>query len=261
MFDPERGAVTAELFGRLGPAFADVADGIVFAVGPGPGGSSRLVRLDPQSGAGADGEVGETPVDVVYGDGFVWVSSSAPGGPVDEYAVTKYDAQTLERIGSIPVPSFAHLDFGHGRLWVASEGGLVRVDPRTEERSELAGAGALTDVSVGAGAVWAFERPEGRSRDGHLLRVDPERGEVVERVGVRGYFARVEADARNGVWVLASRTEQLKHLFRFDPVSGDRMDAPLKLGAGVMVMESGRGSLWIVDDAEGTLARIDVGGG
>ena len=202
-------------------------------------------------------EVGAEPIDLVYGNGYVWVTSPVPGGPADRYVVSKFDAESLDPVSRFRVPAIAHLAFGYGWLWVGTNQGLLRVDPQTDDHTKVARVASVSDVSAGAGGVWVYEDPK-RLFDARVTRVDPEVARVVDRTPVRGFFGNVEADGRNGVWVLSSTSETERSLLRIDPASGRKMGDALRLEGGVMEMTSGLGSLWLVDVSQEDLRRIDV---
>jgi hypothetical protein len=221
----------------------------------------RVERFEFENGPNlrlVDSEaLGAEPFDVAYGEGYVWVVSPRPEGPADKYVVTTFDAGTLEKVSSFGVPSIAHLEFGYGWLWVGTNEGLWRVDPETDERKIVEGIDFATDVSAGAGAVWAFgvDMP---GRQAHVVRIDPEAARVAGRTAVGGFFGQVEADAEFGVWVLSDSTETVRTLTRVDPVSGRVIGEDVLLEGGVMEMTAGLGSLWVVDDSQQTLSRIGV---
>lgn len=111
-----------------------------------------------------------------------------------------------------------------GQIWVITySGGLARIDPRTSEvtlREHLTG---LTDLAVGAGAVWALLA--GRRASGHpvgpnggqLLRIDPVTGHLTARFDLP---RRCQAVSFGGgrLWVACGggATEFL----RLDPATG-----------------------------------------
>ncbi|HEX2235134.1 MAG TPA: hypothetical protein VHK89_02560 [Actinomycetota bacterium] len=197
--------------------------------------------------------VGPEPTDVAYGGGFVWVSSAA--GRPDRYVVSQYAAGSFEPVGTYRVRYPARLEYAYGYLWAAThEGGLLRIDPDARTATRVAAVGGASDVGAGFGSVWVYELPE-RRFDAHVVRLDRGGGRVLDSVGVRGFFGRVEADEEAGVWVLSSVSEYERDLLRLRPVGG--RDEPVRLEGGPFEMSAERGALWVVDGQR--LKRFEVG--
>jgi hypothetical protein len=237
-------------------------------------GDGRLWRAQPFILDAVDLESGEVvgrgikigePSDIVYGGDSVWIAHSG-FGPPDDYLISRFSSDLSGSRGFSdhgPGSLFSgpsNLAYGYGALWATANGGkaggLVRIDAETEELESVPGIDSASDVAVGAGAVWVYENSSKALRS-RLLRVDPETLEVEEKAIVLGYFAWLEAD-ENGVWVLNASDETDRRLLRIEPVSGDSMGTALKLGTGPFEMTSGFDSIWITDEGNGELLRVDV---
>ena len=73
------------------------------------------------------------------------------------------------------------LDSGFGAVWATdpSKGEVLRLDPRTRRVIARIPVGGEARVTVGAGAVWAF------NTRGRLVRIDPATNRVTDRVALR----------------------------------------------------------------------------
>ncbi|MDQ3956596.1 MAG: hypothetical protein M3285_13720, partial [Actinomycetota bacterium] len=69
----------------------------------------------------------------------------------------------------------------------------------------------------------------------------------------------VEAAEDLGVFVLARVNETESRLFRVDPATGEVLGKSLEFGAGPFALESGFRSLWIADEGEDAVYRVEVG--
>jgi hypothetical protein len=198
------------------------------------------------------------PTDVAFGAGFVWVASSDPKGPADRYVVTQHVPESLERVRIVPVPGIAHLEYGYGYLWAATSGGLFRIDPESGDALRVPGLGSASDASAGFGSIWAYEDPKRGGLRAGLSRIDPTRARVVEQTVLEGFFGNVEAHEGTGIWVLSSVQEYERNLLRIDPRDGAILGEPLPIEGGLVEMAPGFGGLWLTDESQATLRRVEV---
>ena len=73
------------------------------------------------------------------------------------------------------------IDAGFGAVWVSdtAKGQILRLDPRSRRVLARIPVGGEAAVTVGAGAVWAF------NQRGRLVRIDPATNRVTHRVALR----------------------------------------------------------------------------
>ena len=122
------------------------------------------------------------------------------------------------------------------------------------------GQGAARSIALGqapgamaaaAGSLWVTD-----PGDAEVLRVDPQRGAVVDRIPVSGPGS-LTAGA-GSIWVSATLGGTVT---RIDPAT-DRVTQTLSLGgANADGLAFGRGRLWIADSTDNALLELDVSSG
>ncbi len=155
---------TFTVAGALGTGIA-YAEGAVWLLTDKP---SHLIELDPETGA-VEARVPVTPrtpprhgiVDtwwVAAGEGSLWVVNA------NYDVVTRVDAARAKVVASVAVP--VEIPFGvvagKGAVWVAGEGKVVRIDPRTSRVTGTATLSAtskpvFTQVAFGPAGLWATD--------------------------------------------------------------------------------------------------------
>ena len=133
---------------------------------------------------------------------------------------------------------------------------VSRVDPKTLTITHTAtlpnrghGSGVFdvgrSRIAVGDGAAWAIDP------DGTVARIDPRSGRVVKNIKAS---AGMLATGAEGVWVLSDQG-----VARIDPAR-NRLGTPIPLPFGnARDIAVGGGAVWVTDDPQGLLWRIDVG--
>jgi branched-chain amino acid transport system substrate-binding protein len=262
---------------RRGRAFAAaVAAGLVAALVAGivlaRGGDEveavtgdALVAIDSEGGkVSRRFEVGATPTAVAVGEGAAWVLSS------DERTISRIDVESGERepFGTSETP--LDLAVGARALWVgigsplpdAQTAGpvmttLVKLSPgsRTERaRVPLSRGGAVLNrseqhIAIADDAVWAI------GPDFSIAKIDRATGNLLATY--RSIPAVAIAAAGDRVWALQSEGV----IARLDPQTG-KVVRRVKLPATALdALAVGDGAVWVTADADGTLWRIDEGGG
>jgi acetyl esterase/lipase len=138
-----------------------------------------VAPIDPDTGIvdGSRQVAIRAPSQMLVAGGSLWVTS-----PVEQ-EIRRFDAVTGEPQTTIPVPDAGVMADGFGSVWVASaaSGGLARIDPDTNEVTEIPlgilGSHVPLPVTVAEGFVWVG------SSNARLYRVDPETLEVATGVG------------------------------------------------------------------------------
>jgi streptogramin lyase len=232
--DPQTGEVAAEIplecvGAEFGPQVAFGAGSMWVSSGIIPYGLERsprtpcdvVLRVDPRTKRVVDRIPVDTPTELAFGHGSVWMTSDGYG------TLSRIDPQTGEVVAKIDVDRGAvdvAVDESSGAVWVAGQGynkpennKLSRVDPETNRvvaeipiRADSPEGGAF-NVAVGEGAVWVSSVDE-------LLKVDPQTNEVAGMVSVAGYSH--VAVYGGGVWTLGQARRGFG-LVRVDPTTMD----------------------------------------
>jgi streptogramin lyase len=236
--------------------FGGTASGIV-SIAVGEGGvwavtSRGVAHIDPDTG-----EVEEVVIhgtnDVAVGGRAVWATAGYHLFRIDP--ATDVVRRVLEGWAMVAVA------VGDRSLWIAQDyGNLWRVDMATSEVLAKLEVGGADGVAFGSGSAWVLD-----NLAGEVVRIDPGRNEVVDRIAVAGNLSEVAASDQ-GVWVLDADTGTVT---RIDPadlsavdtyrVGNDPADIQVALGA-VWVANRGDGTLSRIDPALGTVETIEVGG-
>jgi streptogramin lyase len=195
----------------------------------------------------------------VGGDNTLYVGFRDGVGTIDTVSLV---GSTVELGASGQRPAVATGALG---TWVVDEIGLTVarlgltpalgavgvVDRVSVDRTanEAEGFDTLTDIAVGAGAVWVT----GDTYEHALFRIDPNDLEIT-RFGLPSAPGSVAAGA-GAVWV-AGQIEDV--VWRVDPRTGE-ITHTIGVGAGVSGLTVERGNVWVVSTIAGTVSRIDPG--
>jgi DNA-binding beta-propeller fold protein YncE len=213
--------------------------------------TGNVWRIDPDTNeVVAATKVPSILLDVAVGEGAVWASN---GGHGRFGAVWRIDPRTNQlasgpiRVGGGP----SDVEVAYGSVWVAlaDDGAVTRIDPTTNEVGEpiRVGAGPFS-LAIGAGAVWVLN-----TNDGTVMRIDPNRGKVTGaalRVGATPSDLAVNS---NALWVTNAERGRVLQL---DSATG-QIRNELPVAGGPFAVAAGMGSVWVTDNFDGTLTRID----
>lgn len=186
----------------------------------------------------------------------VWALQTGGG------ALALVDART-RRVRSVPEP----YDLGGGArpaiaadaraAWVASSAASVGGVDRVPEAA--GGAGALhvplpqaSAVAVGHQAIFATSNP-GASKDGSIVRIDPQTGDITAR-GIVGRGPADIAIAAGDVWVSLRRSGEVA---RVDPGTLHVLKR-IKLQVGISELAADGNTLWVLNTGNRTVSRIDA---
>lgn len=167
------------------------------------------------------------------------------------------------------------VEAGEGAVWVASagncSGSISRIDPDVNRVTATVPTGSVTDLAVGAGAVWAVGEVCGEGPN--LFRIEPRTSKVAARIPLLSPAeARANPDVltsgvatgEGGVWVSLSLDPRTGEVIRVDPRSNEVVGKiPTQGFAGELVVEAG--GVWVLSHPEYTdethraasLKRID----
>jgi YVTN family beta-propeller protein len=211
--------------------------------------------------------VNTEPYDLVATDDAVWlVDPEQPAlvkvdpayGSVSERRALPVIRGREQRAVQGGGPGGAGVDVGRGAVWLANgTTRLLKLDPREADVVRAFDLRQpLTDVAVGAGAVWAIGSASAR-----VLELDPESGSIRTRIPIAGRPGSTSpvpvavATGEGAVWVVNGNPPRLT---RIDPRLAAVTDTtPLGVGSNPTAIATGAGGVWITLSGEGTVARID----
>jgi virginiamycin B lyase len=182
----------------------------------------------------------------------VWVGSKGP------FAVNEIDPKTNHVIATVALPGdpCAGLAVDADNLWVPMCGPtpkLAKVDLKKGTLSAVfnVGPGAKEGgIAVGAGSVWMIIDEQGT-----LARIDPVSGSVVATAHLPpGSYNPVFSDGR--IWVTRADGAELTIV---DAKTTKVLDH-VPIGPHPRFATAGGGAVWALNQGDGSLSRIDVGG-
>jgi YVTN family beta-propeller protein len=140
-----------------------------------------------------------------------------------------------------------------GALWVADckEGALKRIDTRTAQITATIPTGIANpfgelNVVAGAGSIWVAS--DGK---GVVSRIDPATNSVIATIPVDpGTFYRLRA----GIAVGGQQRAAVRPAHRSRDQCRCRED---RAGQGTRLLAAGEGAVWVQEQGDGTVARID----
>ena len=214
---------------------------------------------------------GGTTTDLAVGEGGVWIGNgTAQGDEVFASISTSSVAQvdpgstavtaavdlgagtrgpTTEDSGEARVLGVSQVAVGSGAVWAINPDRTVsRIDPVTGERVARIRVAAGSAIAAGEEGVWllASDSPE-------VVKIDPRRNTVAQRIGISADFLAGLALGGGAVWTTDLTTGVL---WRIDP--GPRRLRPIDIGFGVTSVAYGGGSVWVTNFVEDELVQVDA---
>jgi streptogramin lyase len=217
-----------------------------------------LVRLDPatRQPVGATLRVGDFPVDLALGGGYVWVLTGGdPSKPSTTSALVKIDGASGEIVAGpaeIGPAGAANLAVADDAVWITEYElhQVLRVDPSTLEvvGEPIEIDGFPLRIELAAGRPWfTYEGVES------LGRIDPSANEVVgTRLQVDGAPFFMDADER-GIWVATGITNTLHWI---DPEL-EQVVATVPASADPGPVAAGAGKVWVGSFKDDTITSFD----
>ncbi len=181
----------------------------------------------------------------------VWIGGKGP------YAVSEIDPQTnqVTRV-ELPGDPCAGLAADADSLWVPLCGKtpkLARVDLKKRELTGVfnVGPGAPEGgIAVGAGSVWMIV-----DKKGSMARIDPANGSIVDTVRLKpGSYNPVFSEGR--IWVTRAGGAELTIV----DATTAKILGRVPIGRHPRFLTAGAGAVWTLNQAKGSLSRIDIGG-
>ena len=197
----------------------------------------ELVKVVAESGAVAPGVKGGSGAAIA--DDAIWVTVA--GGTLN-----KINPHTGKVLLTTKTPGAHYVSVGAGAVWVPTDGGITRVDPRTGATKMIATEAEITDLFATDDAVWASAKAEGL-----VLRLDPRSNSVVASIPT-GPGAHDIAVDDNGVWVTNYKANSVS---RIDPTTNTVAATIDGIGSGVGICACD-GGIMVSTQGQG-VSRID----
>ena len=187
---------------------------------------------------------------VAITDDAVWVGTTGPNG------VAQIDPRTNTVTASVPLPGnpCAGLAAGFGGLWVplcAKPNALARIDLRTRAVSLIPNVGPADregGIATSGDSIWLVTI--GRAT---LARIDPETLRIRQRIRVpTGSLNPLYSDGL--IWITRSTGAEVTVV---NAESG-AVIGKVPSGPKPRFLAGGAGSVWTLNQGDGTLTRIDV---
>jgi virginiamycin B lyase len=204
---------------------------------------------------GATFKIGADADWVQITDDAVWVASSEPA------SVHRIDPKTNKEIAVVPVPGdpCSGLTFGFGTLWVPLCGkpnSMVRVDATTNQivaTLPIGPAGAEGGIAASRDSVWIVT-----DNAGTLVRIDPVSNKVRQRISIApGSYNPVfdgSTSTDGTIWITGGITDIVTAV---DASSGAVL-APVPVGPTPRFLAVGGGSIWTLNQGDGSVTRVDA---
>jgi len=186
---------------------------------------------------------------VLVTEDAVWVAGTKP------YSVQRIDPRTNRIVANLRLSGEAcsGLEFGFESVWVPLCGerpALVRISALANiiaATLPIAAAGAEGGITASGDSVWMVT-----DKNGTLSRIDPKTNRVRQTISVPpGSFNPVFADGI--IWVTGFQTSVVTAV---DASSGGVL-LSIPVGPKPRFLTSGSGSIWTLNQGDGTISRID----
>jgi virginiamycin B lyase len=180
---------------------------------------------------------------------FAGLLLTSPAWAAEELPVEKLPVQShVQRLVHV-------MEFGFGSLWMIQvcDSALSRVDAKNNEITEVRIDGLTTPqtISIGEAAVWVSDRKRKT-----VLKIDPNTYSVTQTIQVPTLSPEgIMAVGEGSLWVLTAGTDD-DGLTRVNAQSGI-VEAKIPVHSGISSMVVAYGSVWAIGYARNELYRID----
>jgi streptogramin lyase len=259
VIDPNTNRLVGEIdLGFTSPLIA-AGEGHVWIADPH---GSGLTKIDPKTRKIVKRfslEPGAIPTGIAVGEGSVWVGEIANrsrslavlelgpefGDPRQTVLVARSRSHFVG-LESMPLAigdgAVFALEAGSGRVW--------RIDGAAH--SPLADAEGIdaSSIAVGHGGIWLG------GRNG-VTKIDPSTGSTLASLPLLGLTDSVATSTQVGggsVWFVGNA---LPKLFSIDPAGASLTSTKFDVGLGPSAIAVGEGAVWVANNSDGTVSRVD----
>jgi DNA-binding SARP family transcriptional activator/DNA-binding beta-propeller fold protein YncE/ABC-type branched-subunit amino acid transport system substrate-binding protein len=256
--DPKTNKFVAEIPAGNRPAQLTVGEGGLWVLNAD---DATVSRIDPVGRRLLETfSTSSTPFDLAAGAGGLWVANAGVESALP-VSLTRFELAPRIRGGTTSLgqrraasyggrlPGEAYLAVGGGSVWAIGADSLVRqLDPRTQRVIRVVPLSARS-LTYGGGALWALEADVNG-----VVRVEPRTGRVTQRIlipSVNSLQALVVGEG--AVWVTAPFQGLV---YRIDPGPPPNQQT-VSVTFGVSTIAFGADAVWVGNDVNDTLSRID----
>jgi len=195
-------------------------------------------------------ELGGKPDWTVVTDDAVWVSNS------ELHAIQRIDPKANKVVAKVDLAGepCSGLAFGFGSVWspiCEGQKGLARIDAKTNRVIAVLPVVPVDSegsIAVSDDSIWLAT-----GHDGRLARIDPNTNSVRQEIHLPvGSYNPMHSDGI--VWVTSVEKGVLT------PVKADSGEvlAPIAVGPKPRFLTAGAGSIWILNQGDGSETRVDA---
>ena len=207
----------------------------------------QLIQVDPidgeEVGRAATGRGNPVSINIASGYDAIWLMTDRELLRVNP-ATREVRAVVFLQRG--PALSWTtDVTVGAGYVWAAtSDGELIRFDPRTSDVARTRLSSSIDAIAAGTGAVWVSDLLVGT-----VTRLDPDTMEPDEPLEIPDGADALVMDGPD-LWIL-SRTAGL-----LTPFIDGQMKPQIRVGEDPTSLAAGMGAIWVGDE-DGIIRRID----
>jgi YVTN family beta-propeller protein len=238
---PPAGPVMATINAGARPGAAVTGAGAVWVPNTGDG---TVSRIDPSTN--------RVTATIAVGDAAAFFQRDClPYGSVHSFMVTTFNVRRCDLPSSVAA--------GNGGVWAAKNDtkAVVRIDPASNRIVSTVDIGVLPfELLATPDAVWVTSY-----FDDAVVRIDPTRGQVTATIRTPGQGPSGIISADGQVWVVDSRGSAVSQIDpgRNQVVGSIAIHCPSTClgGAVPLPVAATEGSLWVRNEGDGTLVRIE----
>ena len=207
----------------------------------------QLIHVDPidgeEVGRAATGRGNPVSINITSGYDAIWLMTDFELLRVNPATREVRSVVTLQRGPALSWTT--DVTVGAGYVWAAtSDGELIRFDPRTGDVARTRVPSSIDAIAAGTGAVWLSDLLVGT-----VTRLDPETMNPDEPLAIPDGADALVMDGPD-LWIL-SRTAGL-----VTPFIDGQMRPQIRVGEDPTSLAAGMGAIWVGDE-DGIIRRID----
>lgn len=207
----------------------------------------QLIHVDPvddeEAGRAVIGRGNPVSINIASGYDTIWLMTDTELLRVHPATREVRPVASLQRG---PILSWTtDVTVGAGYVWAGtSDGELIRFDPRTGDVARTKVPSSIDAIAAGAGAVWLSDLLEGT-----VTRLDPETREPKRSLEIPGGADALVVDGLD-LWILSRAAGFVT------PIAAGQTRPQIRVGEDPTSLAAGMGAIWVGDE-DGIIRRID----